>query len=88
MMNERIKEDLKDKVDEMINDFYWSFRDDVNDQGGQELIMIMERLRKEIPPIMAKHDTDDSRYTEPWKQNWHGKYTQEEQGLPSLEEQA
>ena len=85
MMNERIKEDLKDKVDEMINDFYWSFRDDVNDRGGQELIMIMERLRKEIPPIMATHDTDDSRYTEPWKQNWHGKYTDEEQGLPSPE---
>ena len=79
MMNEMIKEDLKYKVDEMINDFYWNFRDDVNDEGGQKLIMIMERLRQEIPPIMAEHDTDDSRYTEPWKQKWHGKYTDEEQ---------
>ena len=42
MMNEIIKEDLKDKVDEMINDFYWNFRDDVNDEGGQKLIMIMQ----------------------------------------------
>ena len=78
MMNE-MNTDLKDKVDEMINDFYWNFRNDVNDEGGRQLIQIMERLRKEIPPIMEYHDTDDSRYTEPWKQNWHGKYTEEEQ---------
>ena len=75
-MNEKIEQDCKDKVDEMINDFYWSFRDDVSDEGGQKLIVIMERLRQEIPPIMSEHDTDDSRYTEPWKQNWHGKYTE------------
>ena len=71
--------DLKDKVDEMINDFYWNFRNDVNDQGGQQLVEVMEELRARIPYIMARFDTDDSRYTEPWKHNWHGKYTEEEQ---------
>jgi hypothetical protein len=85
MMNE-MNTDLKDKVDEMINDFYWNFRNDVNDEGGRQLAVIMERLRKEIPPIMEYHDTDDSRYTKPWQQNWHGKYTDEEQGLPSAED--
>ena len=78
MMNE-INQDLKDKVDEMIHDFYWNLRDDVNDEGGQKLIAIMERLRQEIPSIMAQHDTDDSRYTEPGKQNWHNKYTEDNQ---------
>ena len=79
MKNYSIEEDCKDKVDEMINDFYWSFRDDVTDKGGEQLIIIMERLRKEIPPIMTEHYTEDSQYMEPWKQNWHGKYTKEEQ---------
>jgi hypothetical protein len=76
MMNE-ITQDVKDKVDEIINDFYWNFRDDVNDQGGEQLKELMEELRARIPYIMARFDTDDSRYTEPWKQNWHGKYTEE-----------
>jgi hypothetical protein len=78
MMNE-MNTDLQDKVDEMVNDFYWNLRNDVTDEGGHELMMIMERLRYELPPIMMDKATDDSRYTEPWKQNWHGKYTAEEQ---------
>ena len=78
MMN-KMNTDLQDKVDEMVNDFYWNLRNDVTDEGGHELMMIMERLRYELPPIMMDKATDDSRYTEPWKQNWHGKYTEEEQ---------
>ena len=65
MMNE-ITQDLKDKVDSEIHDFYWQFRDDVSDEGGKELQKLMEELRVRIPAIMAKYDTDDSRFTEPY----------------------
>ena len=65
MMNE-MTQDLKDKVDSEIHDFYWKFRDDVNDQGGEQLKELMEELRARIPYIMARFDTDDSRFTEPY----------------------
>jgi hypothetical protein len=64
-MNE-MTQDLKDKVDSEIHDFYWKFRDDVNDQGGEQLKELMEELRARIPYIMARFDTDDSRFTEPY----------------------
>ena len=54
MLNQEDKQVMMTRVQENMADVYWEFRDEVSDEGGDELEISLDKLRDQIINIVEK----------------------------------
>jgi hypothetical protein len=54
MMNQKDKQVIMADVEQSMTDLYWTYRDDLNDEGGKEMEKVVSKTRDEIINILEK----------------------------------
>ena len=54
MLNQQDKQVMMSDVEQSMSDLYWTYRDDLSDEGGEELNKVITKTRDEIINILEK----------------------------------
>ena len=54
MLNKQDKQVIMSDVEQSMSDLYWTYRDDLSDEGGEELNKVITKTRDEIINILEK----------------------------------
>ena len=54
MLNQQDKQVIMSDVEQSMSDLYWTYRDDLSDEGGEELNKVITKTRDEIINILEK----------------------------------
>ena len=54
MLNQQDKQVIMSDVEESMSELYWTYRDDMSDEGGKEMEKVINKTRDEIINILEK----------------------------------
>tara|TARA_R110002020_G_scaffold35609_1_gene107339 strand:+ start:276 stop:449 length:174 start_codon:yes stop_codon:yes gene_type:complete len=54
MLNQKDKQVMMSDVEESMSQLYWTYRDDMSDEGGKEMEKVIAKTRDEIINILEK----------------------------------
>ena len=54
MLNQEDKQVIMADVEESMSTLYWTYRDDMSDEGGKEMEKVINKTRDEIINILEK----------------------------------
>tara|TARA_B100000686_G_C16590649_1_gene863150 strand:- start:320 stop:493 length:174 start_codon:yes stop_codon:yes gene_type:complete len=54
MLNQQDKQVIMADVEESMSTLYWTYRDDMSDEGGKEMEKVIAKTRDEIINILEK----------------------------------
>ena len=54
MLNQEDKQVIMADVEESMSTLYWTYRDDMSDEGGKEMEKVIAKTRDEIINILEK----------------------------------